>query len=259
MSSSAEGGAPLQGVIEEDARRDVYLVRLRKGNLVEANRESLEVDSAARAWGWKEPLGKHRPAAAFGKPPYMPQEDESILAFVTAQAGLLPEMSLALSGNKLWQEADVHQVCPGRTWESTKERFKKFLALKYNNQANKGCRRQSVPNVPAADHGEETRKEEQEAVGEGIGDGVASADGKLEAVKLEAVKLEAVKLEAVKLEAVRLEAIKLEAGAIKPVVKLEAVKLEAGAIEPVVKRGRQARGQFHGACHQARGRRQEGR
>jgi len=116
------------------------------------------------------------------------------------------------------------------THTHTQERFKKSLTLKYNIQANKGCRRQSVSNVPVADHGEETRKEEQEAVSEGVGDCVASADGKLEAVKLEAVKLEAIKL----------EVIKLEAGAIEPVVKLEAVKLEAGAIEPVVKRGRQA-------------------
>ena len=106
-------------------------------------------------------LGTHRPAAAAAsrKPPYVPQEDDSILAFVTHKSG---QGSLALQGNKLWQAAEVAQVCPGRTWSSMKERFKKFLELKYHNQVNKGRRRQAVPNVPAAGHDEETRKDEEE-------------------------------------------------------------------------------------------------
>jgi len=106
-------------------------------------------------------LGAHRlaVAATCTKRPYVPQEDDSILAFVTLKSG---QGSLALLGNKLWLAAEVAQICPGRSWESMKERFKKFLDLKYHNQVNKSRRRQAVPNVPAAGHDEETRKEDEE-------------------------------------------------------------------------------------------------
>jgi len=60
--------------------------------------------------------------------------DERILAFVIAH----PERG-SVSGKKLWKEAA--KLFPGKTWQSLKQRYKKFIATSSTtNKSSKAAR-----------------------------------------------------------------------------------------------------------------------
>jgi hypothetical protein len=77
-----------------------------------------------------------------GRRLFTAEEDEKILAFLLEREKERQEKpgceSLSRAGEKLWRMAETAQICPGRTWMSLKERFKKHLELRFHNHLKGG-------------------------------------------------------------------------------------------------------------------------
>ena len=77
-----------------------------------------------------------------GRRLFTAEEDEKILAFLVEREKERQTKpgceSLSRAGEKLWRMAETAQICPGRTWMSLKERFKKHLELRFHNHLKGG-------------------------------------------------------------------------------------------------------------------------
>ena len=56
--------------------------------------------------------------------PYTKQEDLSIISFIKRRKGAKNE----IGGNRVWKILEDENVCPGRSWESMRERWRRFIS-----------------------------------------------------------------------------------------------------------------------------------
>jgi Rap1 Myb domain len=75
---------------------------------------------------------------------YSPEEDEAILSYLCSRKSVN-----ALTGDKLWKEAEDAKICDGRTWQSMKGHFKTFLNTRYANLPQQvGARKYEFRSIP---------------------------------------------------------------------------------------------------------------
>ena len=51
-----------------------------------------------------------------------------IISFVKKQKASKRRLSVSLGGNRIWKEMERIKICPGRSWGSMRERWRKVLS-----------------------------------------------------------------------------------------------------------------------------------
>ena len=57
---------------------------------------------------------------------FFPQEDTAILTWLEAEKER-QNGEIRVKGNRIWKRLEESEVCPGRSWHSLKQQWKKYL------------------------------------------------------------------------------------------------------------------------------------